>query len=438
MKAFSFLIIGLLNLYSLNVNSQEKHRSPVAYILVKEFGGKQNFDTLVTFDTIGNKVDRWVQTFDKQGNTLTQTKEKWNNNKWITENQITSTFDKAGNQLTCFLASNKKSITYDAQYFYKYDSKGNELSESAKMCYGGKCEDGSMRIFTYDSRGNKLTKIEKEWKDNQWIITNECFYSYDKKGNMLSETYKSYHNKLLMTGGRYTYQYNQKGKLINKIGETLIDGLWVLNHRLIYTFDEFDNELSMTHQRYDNGNWINLQREVCTYDSKSNKLSKTEEDWKNGSWKTKLISEWEYDSLKRVITQEISSPEIGIPLVISRLTYQYNNDEGNLTEQRYYTRQNGRLVFVELINQDYNKRGMLIRREIQSFGEGNHGKTIRYEYTYDENNSSVVGKVDKIVGETYTPTQIVNDSGLGFYFDNKNKMPTYHCHRFKASLVSVK
>lgn len=437
MKIAVFLIIGFISLLSLKAKAQEKHRSPVAYILVKEFGGRQNFDTLVTFDTLGRNLDRWIQTFDEKGNTLSQTKEKWSNNKWIPENYTTSTYDKAGNQLTCFLGGNQKNLKLEARYFYKYDSKGNELSESVKMCYNDICEDGSTKISTYDSNGNKLTLIQKEWKDNQWIMTSDYSYAYDKKGNKLSEFYKTYHNKILMTGGRFTYLYNSKGKLISKLGETLKDGSWVLNYKQIYTFDNYGNELSMLHQLWDKGSWINVQREICAYDSRNNKLSKTQDDWKSGNWKTNQVIKWEYDSLSNIIVQESGFSENTNIFFIAKITFGYD-DKRNLIEQRDYTMRNKKWELFKILLQDFDKMGNLIKRETQDFKDGKSTGLIRYEYNYDPNYLSLTGTIHKLDGETYKPTEILNSGELGFHFDKKNKMSTYNCYMFKASIIPIK
>ncbi|MFZ4740969.1 MAG: hypothetical protein ACOYLE_07365 [Bacteroidales bacterium] len=92
-----------------------------------------NYDTIITYKSNNNQYQRLTQTFNNNGNLITNKNEYWQSNAWVNNSRST---------------------------------------------------------YTYDSNGNKLTDLSELWQTNAWINNYKATYTYDANGNMLTSLWE--------------------------------------------------------------------------------------------------------------------------------------------------------------------------------------------------------------------------------------------------------
>ncbi|WP_313427638.1 DNRLRE domain-containing protein [Siminovitchia terrae] len=197
-------------------------------------------------------------------------------------------YDGAG-QLTSLLTTNSQGATIES-FDYKYDAKGNRVSEktttgTAQFTYDKSGQltkevrpNGDILEYTYDAVGNQLTKKVTKGTTvttntytydaaNQLSTINGAAVTHDKSGNMTNDGKKTFiydaDDRLVEVKEGTTslgkYQYNSEGLRVSKTtGSTTV----------YYTYDENNNVILETDQT---GNILNSY----IYDDENRPLTMT-------------------------------------------------------------------------------------------------------------------------------------------------------------------
>ena len=100
------------------------------------------WDTIVTYDTLNNLLERHTQTFDGAGRVLIQKIEQWQSNAWVNSSKNNYTYDNSGKILTILSQQWQTStwVNY-RRYTYTY-------------------------IMVVEI---KLPEIYEQWQSNAWV-----------------------------------------------------------------------------------------------------------------------------------------------------------------------------------------------------------------------------------------------------------------------------
>jgi len=438
-----FFIVLLLMIAFKEVTAQKNHECPVAYFLVKPLGVNQNYDTLVTFDTLDIKKGRWIQTFDKKGNTLSQVTQTWKNDKWITQNRLSSTYDKNNNQLNLFLESSLISNHLDTvgQYYYTYDSRGNELSELSKICFNNTCMNAESKSSTYDSKGNKLTYLEKEWDSNGWKNKTSWTYKYYPNGNKLSETYKSFHNNLALRGGKKSFTYDANNNVLIELSQDWKNNTWVNSYQIKNSYDSNNNKLNEVLQYWKENVWISNQRENYSYDAMNNLLTHIKEELKYNTWDSILFIKNIYDSKKNKLSELKKYWVTNLNMTnnnIDRTTLTYDTN-GNMLTQLFeiFNKNNNTWENYKEETFTYDTVENILSHTILNEHSSSGTNPTRVVFTYNTFNGTTSGKKETLRDNNWTPFQGMSNCELEYHFNKTIKQPL-GSYRFEASYISLK
>jgi hypothetical protein len=200
--------------------------------------------------------DKWLYTYDKSGNCLSDIRRHWLNNTWVLDEKGTYTYDNMGNQLT----------SLSDQWLNNAWVNSNRITN------------------TYDKSDNQLTHLTEWWSNNEWINSERLTYNYNDKNNELSFLWEHWINGAWVNMRRFTYSYDESGNCIASLCQTGDNGEWVNQEKDSYTFDNSGNNLTYNIEFWTEGVWQNSRRGNYTYDNNGNSLSGLFEQWKNDSW----------------------------------------------------------------------------------------------------------------------------------------------------------
>jgi hypothetical protein len=284
------------------------------------------YDTIITFDSLDVFLYRYTQTFDMNGNIVTNKVEEWMDYFWFARQEESFTYDINGNQISSlkvliirannsdiFIESEKITSTYDIKgkkltklmesivgtidikNTYSYDIKGNlqtqlnEINIRLTEVLNDNWMNVSKFTYTYDNYGKILTELKENWKvEDAWEKKTKKVYTYDKSNNILVLLSKKWQSDTWTDTLKSTYTYDGSGNKLMDLCEFWLNNTWANSFRHNFTYDINGNMLSDLIEVWLNDNWINNERYTYTYDVNGNSLSAKYEKWQNGIWKPNI------------------------------------------------------------------------------------------------------------------------------------------------------
>ncbi len=119
--------------------------------------------------------ERNTYTYDTQGNRITFLNEfaaSWKNEKtiWVGNYYTTYTYDELGNRLTEFHTFNEANLGWTNSHRFNntYDSQGNKLSQLLEIWNDSVWVNSTRSLYTYDINYNCTLGELNEWLSNSW------------------------------------------------------------------------------------------------------------------------------------------------------------------------------------------------------------------------------------------------------------------------------
>ena len=291
-----------------------------------------NYDTIVAFDWLNNIKQRITQTFDGNGNVLTNITQNWDYNTWDNFTRYTYTYDNFSNKLTdlyekwqnnAWVNYSKNTFTFDAngkkltdlweqwqnnawviygKSTYTYNPNGNMLTKLHENWQNNAWQNGWKETYTYDANGHKLTELSQLWQINAWVNSYKYTWTYDANGNMLTKLHENWQNNAWVNNTRYTYTYDINGNMLTDLWEKWQNNVWLNSFKVIYTYDVNGNMLTKLYEDWQNNAWLNKYKDIYTYDVNGNMLTKLYEDWQNNAWVNNSRYTYTYDVNGNMLT----------------------------------------------------------------------------------------------------------------------------------------
>ncbi len=244
-----------------------------------------NWDTIFTYDDKLGLIQRLTQTFDIQGNGLTQLTEQWQANAWVNSERGTFFYDTNGNMLTGLYEEwQTNSWVNSWKYTYTYDANGNMLNYLFALWQNNAWVNSSKYTYTYNANGNILTSLSEMWQANAWVNYSRNTYSYDANWNTLNFLVEKWQNNAWVNYFKYNYTYDANWNVLTLLTEEWQNNAWVNWARYTYTYDLTGNMLTSLFQLWQSNSWVNGIRETYTYDANGNSVTGKNEDWQSGNW----------------------------------------------------------------------------------------------------------------------------------------------------------
>ncbi len=228
----------VLTTYTLDVFRPNAHLiSIVSLIDTAENGNWENYEQQFnTYNANGNLLTQVIQswsgsqwntsssdtsTYDANGNQLTNLNEDWNNGQVTDFNSDTCTYDGSGHKLIDISDNNYSEFLSRTFYTYTYDQTGNQISALSQIPNSGEWMNFMLNTYTYDANGNQLLDSNYVW-GGQWIFSQYESKTYDGNGHLLSDSSESSEGgNLLMLYSLKTYTYDGNGNLVSSSSESL-------------------------------------------------------------------------------------------------------------------------------------------------------------------------------------------------------------------------
>jgi hypothetical protein len=260
------------------------------------------FDTIVTYDTIGMK-NRIIRTYNASGNPLVQLIELWQNNAWVN----------------------------GARYTYSYDASGNLITFIYSV-WEGSWQDYQMISYTYDANGNNLTYLSQYWEENAWKNFRKSIYGYDLNGKMISGLALSWDTtNTWVNSYRWTTTYDNNGYPSGEIYETWQSNLWVNMWNDTYVYDASGNMLSYLEEQWVQGAWVNVWKEDLTYDPSGHLSTMIAQLWTNNAWELYEQVMFTHDANANMVMETDQTRAINTWQNTSRKTYTYDEHGNSVT-----------------------------------------------------------------------------------------------------------
>ena len=299
-----------------------------------------NWDTIVTYDTIG-LYQRHIQTFDLNGNVLTYCMQQWETNAWVNDWRNTYTYDANGNMLTSLGEEwQNNAWVNDYRWTYTYDANGNMLTDLRERWQTNVWVNYSRNTYTYDANGNMLTDLREDWQNNTWVNDWRNTYTYDLNGNMLSDLREDWQTNAWVNDWRNTYTYDANGNMLSDLREGWQTNTWVNRWRDTYSYDANGNMLTILIEDWQNNAWVNDYRWTYTYDANGNVLTGLWEQWQTNSWENLYRFTFTYDTNGNMLTYAAEAWQINAWVNYGKLTWTYDAN-GNSVTGKYEVWQSG-------------------------------------------------------------------------------------------------
>ncbi len=207
--------------------------------------------------------------------------------------------------------------------------------------------ESSVQVFPH---GNTLDLVDSikvfSWDGVNWVTIFSTKNTYDAQNRLLkNETTFDFGGQSGLLVEKYTYDANGDNTLIEKFlessGFSLPTGkqeLQYANHRLIQTID---------YNSDGTGSFVASTRTTYAYNPAGMVIQQNGYQWVPGvnDWAPTQVTTSAYDSAGRLINQETTTMQTGLPDEKVRLTYTYIEDE-NLATQSTYNWDAGQNVYV--------------------------------------------------------------------------------------------
>jgi len=254
------------------------------------------WDTITCYNDQDALLERLTQTFDINGNVLTQLIEQRSTGAWVNRYRSTYTYNIYGKVQYIITESWKSSawVNY-TQLSVARDTSGNITRETVKTWYNGVWWNYVRRTYTYDLTGNSFTSVQEYWQSEEWVYDIRSTYLYDLSGNIHTITIE-YSNSggPWQFGARYTYTCDLNGNWLELLYEEWQTDNWVVGGKATYTNDINGNILTELFMNWQDGAWVNDSKKTYTYDINGNAISGKNEKWQDGGWQPDMQTAYIY------------------------------------------------------------------------------------------------------------------------------------------------
>ncbi len=372
-----------------------------------------NYDTIVAFDWLNNLKQRITQTFDGNGNVLTNITQNWDYNTWENITRYTYTYDTYANKLTDLYEKwqNNAWVNY-SKHTFTFNANGKKLTYLYEKWQNNAWVNYSRYTYTYDASGNMLTVFRENWEFIQngsgsyyaWVNQEKHTYTYNTNGNMLTDLYEQWQNNAWVNYSKYTYTYDTNGNMLTELKEQWQNNAWVNDDKHTYTYNANGNMLTDLYEYWQNNIWVNDNRRTYTYDANGNMLTELLEKWQNNAW-----------------------------LNYSRITYTFNTN-GNMLTDLYEQWQNNAWVNYSKYTYTYDTNGNMLTYLSEKRQNNAWLNYFKDTYTYDSFGNSITGKYESWYNNNW---DLANGSLDVLSSQQKLISVSSSAHRYQAHFIST-
>jgi hypothetical protein len=377
----------------MNANLSEK--KPLAW----------NWDTLTCFDKSTMLFERYIQTFDDNGNILTRTVELRQSSGWINYLKTTYTYTYNGKMLTELEQSwQNGDWQNNLRYTYSYNNYGKLHAVMLEKWQLDVWANISKSTNTYDTYGRLAMVLNENWHFTNWENYRKTIYTYDPDGNILLWTSQLWSNKIWTNDWRYTYSYDVNGNNITILHQNGLENTWLNEWSDTCTYDILGNVNTEVYVTWQINTWVNNTRWTNSYDLNGNLSGCISELWKNDAWKT-------FDR---------------------HLYYTYGS---NLLSDVYQLYKDYLWVNVWKYTYDYDFKGNMISYSRDVWQTKRWMYDWRYSYSYDKRGNSLSGEYEKW-GEITGWQPGIPDYGLAVFSGKIQIYILYDIYRYTANYIT--
>ncbi len=270
-------------------------------VLIKYLANALNEYFLDTVTAFSTDSERYIYSYDGNGNMLTDHFQVWNSGYW-------------------------RDSTLDS---YTYDANGNILSLETESWNGSQLVNNMLDLYSYDINGNEFTDLNQIWDGSQWVSNWLNTYTYDAKGNEISGLEQDFYNNVWENDYLDSIKYDKNGNLISDLEKYWDTNQWVNEFINSYAYDSNGNDISFLVQVWDNDKWINQRKDSYTYDENGKLLSWLEQNWNNNQWLNYYYDLLTYDMNEYLIKELVVSYDGTGVANDSLYSFSVNDAKGN-------------------------------------------------------------------------------------------------------------
>jgi len=99
--------------------------------------------------------------------------------------------------------------------------------------------------------------LRQNWSGSYWVNVSQYFYTYDTDGNQLSYLRQNWNGSDWVNSYQVTYTYDTDGNRLSYLSQNWDGSDWVNSYQVTYTYDTDGNRLSYLSQNWDGSDWVN-------------------------------------------------------------------------------------------------------------------------------------------------------------------------------------
>ncbi len=241
------------------------------------FKSNANLISIVSLiDTLQNgqweNYQQELNTYNTNGNELTNLSQFWENGQWMTYSTDTSTYDINRNRLTNISENwnNGQMIQYDSDTC-TYDANGHKLTDLNENNFNPSQPSKTLDTYTYNQNGNKISDLTQTWSSGQWVNIMLNTYTYDAGGHQLADSNDIWGSQWIFTT-RGSKTYNGSGQLTVDSTIEWTGSQSILTQLLVNTYDANGNLISSFQQGWNGSGLGPLDNNVDIADGPNNGL----------------------------------------------------------------------------------------------------------------------------------------------------------------------
>jgi hypothetical protein len=213
-----------------------------------------------------------LNTYNSNGNELSNLSQFWYNGHWMTYSTDTSTYDANGNRLTNLDENwnNGNVIQFNADTC-TYDANGHKLTDLNENNYNPSQVSRTLDTYTYDQNGNKISDLDQTWSSGQWVNFMLNTYTYDAGGHQLADSNDIWGSQWIFAS-RGSKTYNGSGQLTIDSTIEWTGSQSILTQLLVNTYDANGNLVSSSQQGWNGSGLGPLDNNVDISDGPNNGL----------------------------------------------------------------------------------------------------------------------------------------------------------------------
>lgn len=234
--------------------------------------------------TLQGDTIRYTYTYDINGNLLTETDERQQNNVWSNFTRWSYTYDPNGNYLSMLVEQwqNSTWVNYQLQTNV-YNLSGDISFSTSQAWQNGMWTDVSRTTYTYEAGGQSITAISETWSNNVWVNSVKSFYTLDVNGYKLSWLKQIWSNNVWVNQSLYTYSVRSSGKLTAVTYAVWSNNAWLNSTRNSFVYDDNEHLITQLSESWQNNGWVNSGQYSYSYDNSWGILEVLYERWTGGS-----------------------------------------------------------------------------------------------------------------------------------------------------------